>query len=68
LMENGVKGPEFDILHICRVMVFSATLNIMLAVILLVQETAVSDFIKSCDEVTEKLLYNVISSTSRHEW
>jgi len=24
-MKNRVKGPEFDILHICRVMVFNAT-------------------------------------------
>ena len=60
-MENRVKGPEFDILHICRVMVFNATFNIISVICwrsdLLVQEKTVSHFIKLCDEVTEKLYY-----------
>ena len=60
-MENRVKGPEFDIWHICRVMVFNATFNIISVIcwrsVLLVQETEVSYFIKLCEEVPEQLYY-----------
>lgn len=56
-MENGVKGLEIYIVHICRVMVFKMTFNIMLASVLLVRDTTVTDFIKLCDEVTKKLYY-----------